>query len=93
MYYEEQQRDRLGLLQYQDLILDNLSRVIVNSCWIEENFSFLEQIIFKTYEKYYSCKTEVYSINQILNLLEIFLDALIKFKPSSELPEDKISIN
>jgi len=90
MYYGEDQK--LGLSEYREVILDNISRLITNQRHIEENFQVYETIIFKSYEKYANSKTENYSINQILSLLEIFLDSVFKHKMDNELPDDVITI-
>lgn len=92
MYYEEEYRNKLGLTEYREVILDNISRLIINEQHIIENQDAYEAIIFKTYEKYANSKTENYTINQVVNLLEIFLDSAIKYNMSTDLPEDKITI-
>lgn len=93
MYYEEYQREKVGLLQFQDIVLDNLSKLVCNQKFIDDNFLFFEHYCFKAYEKYNNSKTEQYSINQVVSLLEIMLDALFKYRPETELPEDIIDIS
>ncbi len=90
MYYGEEQK--LGLNEYREVLLDNISRLVTNQRHIDENSSVYETFIFKSYEKYANSKTENYSINQIITLLEIFLDAVFKYKMDNELPDDVITI-
>ena len=91
MYYEGEQK--LGYLQYEELFYDLLSRIVVNQKFIDENKSFFEHIIFKTYERYEISKTESYSVRQIVVLFELFLDAMLQNKPAVDLPEDIITIS
>jgi hypothetical protein len=74
------------------VVLDNISRLIINEQHIIDNSDMYETLIFKSYEKYANSKTESYTINQIVTLLDIFLDSAIKNKMSTDLPEDKITI-
>lgn len=90
--YFEQQNQKLGITEYREVVLDNISRLIVPSSHIERNESFFEHVIFKSYEKYANSKTENYSINVIVSLLELFLDSAFKYKMENELPEDEITI-
>ena len=90
MYYGEQQK--LGLTEFTDVFYDRLSRVIVNSSYIEDNQEFFDHILWKFYDRYLNAKTEIYTINMLITTVEIFLDSLLKFKPDLELPEDTITL-
>lgn len=90
MYYIEEQK--LGLNEYREVVLDNISRLVTNQKHIDENSLAYETFIFKSYEKYANSRTENYSINQIITLLEIFLDTVFKYKMDNELPDDVITI-
>lgn len=93
MHYEEEQRSKLGIVEYSEVLTDSLSKVVIPQNYIDNEADFFEQILFKTYEKYHNSKTELYSINQIRVLIEIFVDALFTYKPSNEKPEDLINIS
>ena len=93
MYYEEEQRNKLGLIEYSEVLTESLSKVVIPQNYIDNEKDFFEQIFFKTYEKYHNSKTETYSINQIRSLIEIFIDALFTYKPSSDKPDDLIDIS
>lgn len=93
MYYEEEQRNKLGLSEFSEVLTENLSKVVIPQNYIDNEVDFFEQILFKTYEKYHNSKTETYSINQIRSLLEIFIDAMFTYKPSNNKPEDVITIS
>lgn len=91
MYYREDQR--LGLTEFSEVFMDNLSRLISNQTHIDQNFDFYEHYIFKSFELYNNSKTQQYTISQILALFEIMLDSLFKYSPSTELPIDSITIS
>ena len=91
MYYKEEQK--IGYIEFKDLIFDRLSRIITNTVHIEEFESFYEHYCFKAYEQYNNSKTEDYSINQIITLFEIMLDSLFKYQPDTFLSEDSINVS
>ena len=91
MHYREEQK--LGYLEYEEVFYDLLSRIVVNQRFIDENKSFFDHIIFKTYERYEISKTESYSVRQIVVLFELFLDAMLQNKPAVDLPEDMITVS
>lgn len=92
MYENEYQPYKLGIVEFKEVFFDNLSRLITNQEHIDSNLDFYESFIFKAYEKYANSKTENYSINMIINIFEIALDAMFKDTPSVILPDDKITI-
>lgn len=85
-------QQKLGYLEFQEVFYDNLSTLVTNSSHIENNYAFYEQVVWKCFEKYNNSKTEHYSINQLIVIFEIVLDAMFKFEPSTTLPEDLINI-
>lgn len=91
MYYGKVQK--LGFTEFQEVFFDRLSRVITNSSHIETFDSFYEHYCFKAYEQYNNSKTEEYTINQIVTLFEIMLDAMFKYKPDNFLSEDIITVS
>lgn len=91
MYYRE--NNRLGLTEFREVFFDRLSRVITNSSHIEGFEDFYEHYCFKAYELYNNSKTENYSINAIITLFEVMLDAMFKYQPDTFLSEDKITIS
>jgi len=87
------QQDKIGITQFEDCFYDLLSRIVTNSEHIEQNREFYSQVVWKTFEKYNTSRTEVYSITQIVAIFEIVLDAMFSYKPSVDLPEDLITIS
>ena len=83
-------RDILGIEEYRGHIFENISKIIINQNYIENNFEFFDKILFKLWENYRTSTIEPISINKQMGLLEIFLSAMLEFKPSQELPEDTI---
>jgi len=92
MYYERD-NSRLGLTEFSEVFYDRLSRLVTTTSHIEKFENFYEHYCFKAYEQYNNSKTEIYTINQIVTLFEIMLDAMFKYKPETFLPEDTINIS
>lgn len=86
----EYNRSLLGAEEYRLHIYENISRIIVNQNYIDENFDFFERIIFKMWEQYYNSVLEPISIRKQISMLELFLATMIEMKPTQELPEDSI---
>lgn len=93
MYYEEEQRSKLGITEFSTIFYDRLSRVITNSAHIEEFQNFYEHYCFKAYELYNNSKTDNYSLNIVISLFEIMLDSLFKYQPDNFLSDDTINIS
>lgn len=83
-------RDLLGVEEYRLHVLENISKIIVNHNYIEENIEFFEKVIFKMFEDYHNSVLEPISITKQLKMLEMFLSVMLELKPSQELPEDVI---
>src|SRR6187402_3027182 len=81
-------RDKLGIEEYSGHVYENISKIIINQNYINENIDFFEKIIFKMWEQYYYSTVEYVSINKQLAMLELFLSAMIELRPTQELPED-----
>lgn len=86
---EEYQIDRLGQTEYEETLLDTISKVVINRNYIEQNQLFWDNIVFKFWEEYYFSRENI-SIRKQAKFLEIFMDGVFKFKPSNSLPEDEI---
>lgn len=86
----EYNRERLGIDEYQNHVLENISRIIVNQNYINNNFYFFEKIIFKLWENYYNSVLEPITITKQIRMLELFLSAMLEFEPDLELPEDSL---
>lgn len=86
------QEQKLGQIEYEEVLLDNLSKVVINRRYIKENQDFWDNIIFKMFEEYYFSSEEI-TIRKQAKYLELFFDCNIKFKPSQELPEDVLDLN
>ena len=70
--------------------IENISKIIVNHNYIEENLDFFEKVVFKLWENYYNSVLEPISIRKQLGMFELFLATMIEMKPAQELPEDSI---
>lgn len=84
----EYHNDKLGLEEFSQYMLENISKLIINRSYIEENQDFFNLLLFKFWEDYEYSTIETVSLMKQLKLLEIFLGALIAEKPSVDLPED-----
>ena len=79
---------KLGQIEYEETLLYNISKLVINRNYILENESFFDNVLFKLYEEYlYGGEI---SILRQAKALEIFLGCMIKHKPSQELPEDSL---
>lgn len=84
----EYHNDKLGLEEFSQYMLENISKLIINRQYIEDNQEFFNLLLFKFWEDYEYSVMESVSLMKQLKLLEIFLGALIAEKPSVDLPED-----
>lgn len=82
--------NKLGLEEYMQFVYENISKIVVNRNYIENNQDFFNQLLFKTYEEYLYSSLEPISILKQIKHLEIFLSSMIGYKPDLELPEDYI---
>jgi len=85
------EEQKLGQTEYEEVLLDNISKVVVNRRFIKENPSFWDNIVFKMFEEYYF-SPEYVSIKKQARLLEIYLHCMFKYKPSTNLPEDVLEL-
>lgn len=85
------QTDRLGQIEYEEVLFDNISKVVINRGYIYENESFWNNLVFKFWEEYYFSPEEV-SIRKQAKFLEIFFKLSFEFKPTQQLPEDLVNI-
>ena len=86
----EYNRERLGIDEYIGHIYENISKIIINQSYINENINFFEKLLFKMWEQYYYSTIDPISINKQLSILEMFLATMIELKPSQSLPEDVV---
>lgn len=82
---------RFGAVEYEEIFLDSLSKVIVNRNYIEQNSNFWDNVIFKFWEEYYFSVKEISILSQV-RFFEIMMDSVFKYRPSLELPEDIVKI-
>ena len=82
-------REKLGQTEHQEVLLDNVSKLVINRNYIIKNMKFFEAVIFKLYEDYLYSPEQI-SITKQAKILEAVLGCMIKYKPSLELPEDEI---
>lgn len=85
------QESKLGIVEYEEVLYDNISKVIVNRNYVKQNKEFWDNIVFKMFEEY-NFSIEGTSIRKQAQFLELFLATMFKFKPSQELPEDIIEL-
>jgi hypothetical protein len=82
--------ERLGLEEYSQYIYENISKIIINRNYIEQNDDFFNEVVFKMWEEYYTSVVEPISIMKQLKHFEMFLGVMLKTQPSLELPEDSV---
>lgn len=86
-----EQREKLGLIEYEETLIDNLSKVVINRNYISQNKTFWDTVVFKCWEEYYFSPENI-SIRKQAKMIEIFMDGLFKYKPSLEIPEDILDV-
>lgn len=86
------EEQKLGQIEYEEVLLDNISKVVINRNYIKENQDFWNNLIFKMFEEYYF-SSEPISIRKQSKYIEIFFDCNIKFKPTQKLPKDVLDLN
>lgn len=86
----EYHNDKLGLEEFSQYMLENISKLVINRNYIQENEDFFNLLLFKFWEDYEYSTIENVSLMKQLKLLEIFLGAMIIGKPDVNLPEDII---
>jgi len=82
---------KLGQIEYEETLLYNVSKLVINRNYILNNEDFFNNVLFKLYEEY-MFGGEVSIVKQAKSL-EIFLGCMIKHKPSQELPEDSLFLD
>ena len=82
--------ETLGQDEYRMHVYENISKVIINQQYIEDNYNFFEKVIFKMFEDYDRSVLEPISITKQIKMFELFLSVMLELKPSLELPEDYI---
>lgn len=82
---------RLGLTEYTEVLLDNISKVVINRSYIEQNHQFFDKIVFKLFEQYYY-SSELISIRKQAEEIEIVFSCIFEFSPPVEKPEDIITL-
>tara|TARA_R110000782_G_scaffold232667_5_gene318873 strand:- start:2000 stop:2269 length:270 start_codon:yes stop_codon:yes gene_type:complete len=84
--------DKLGLEEYRTHVLENISNIVVNPNYINENIDFFNKVIFKLFQDYDTSILEPISISKQIKMLNIFLSVMISEKPSLSLPEDTVNM-
>lgn len=83
--------EKLGLLEFESVLVDNISKVVINRNYISQNQDFWDAIVFKLFEEYYYSPEET-SIRKQAKILEIFFNGLFEHRPAVEKPEDIINV-
>jgi len=84
--------NKLGQSEYEEVLLDNISKVVVNRNYIAQNKDFWDAIVFKLFEEYYFSLEET-SIRKQAKILEIFFNCLFELHPAVNKPEDIIDLS
>jgi hypothetical protein len=85
-------RDKLGISEFEEVLLDCLSTIIIPRSYIEENKEFWDSIVFKLFEDYYY-SPEPLSIRKQAKTLDIVFNSLFTFKPPVEKPTDILNLD
>lgn len=80
----------LGIAEYEEVLLDNISKVVINTNYISQNKDFWNMLIFKMYEEYFSSKEQT-SIRKQAKYLEIVFNCLFEFEPPVKKPKEIIN--
>jgi len=83
-------QDRLGSEEYKMHVLENISKIIINANYIEQNIEFFNNLLFKMWEDYHNSVLEPISILKQMKHLEVFLACMLEYKPDLDLPEDLV---
>lgn len=91
MYFKtnKMDRDKLGQTEYEEVLLDNISKLVINRNYILENSEFFDAVIFKMFEDYLFSLEQI-SITKQAKMLELFLGCMLKYSPAQILPEDSL---
>lgn len=89
MFYHN---DKLGFEEYRDHMLENISGVVVNPNYIEENLDFIDNLLFKLFQDYENTQSDIISFNKTIKVINIFLSVMLEQKPKLQLPEDTVKI-
>jgi len=84
-------QEKLYQSEYEEVLLDNISKVVINRNYIASNQQFWDKMVFKMFEEYYFSPEEI-SIRKQAKLLEIFFSCLFEFSADNKKPEDIITI-
>jgi hypothetical protein len=84
-------RDKLGQTEYEEVLLDNISKLVINRNYILENSEFFDAVVFKMFEDYLF-SLEPISITKQAKTFELFLGCMLKYLPTQVLPEDSLKL-
>ncbi len=82
--------EKLGLEEYSNFMMENISKLVINRNYIEQNADFFNLLFFKMWEDYEYSNMEPISLLKQLKLLEIFLGTMVTEHPDTQLPEDSL---
>lgn len=88
---ENYQRDRLGIQEFEENLLELRSPMVVNRNYIQTYKVFWDNLVFKLWENYYFSPVEL-PVNHYAKLLDIFFGNLFSFDSSAEKTEDIIDL-
>lgn len=83
--------DKLGMSEYEEVLIDNISTVVVPRSYLEQNRDFWNGLVFKLFEVYHY-SIEPVSIRKQAQMLEIFFSSLFSYQPSIDKPEDILNL-
>lgn len=87
----EYQKERVGQVEYSEILLDNISTVVIPRSYIEQNQDLWDDIVFKFFEEYYFSPEEI-SVRKQAKMLEVVFGKIFEYKPSVEKPADIINL-
>lgn len=84
--------DRLGNIEFEEVLMDLISPMILNRNYIATYKEFWDNLVFKLFENYYYSKIDL-PPSHYAKIVDIFFGNLFEYPSSSEKLEDIIDLH
>lgn len=84
-------KETLGLAEFEEVLMDLISPMIVNRNYILTHQEFWNNLIFKLFENYHYSAVDI-PVSHYAKIIDIFFGNIFEYNPSSVKPEDIIDI-